>query len=182
MSLILGFAGLLASGKGTSADYLKEQHGATTYRFSTILRDILDRVYLEQTRDNLIRISEVMRGNFGEDLLAKAMAGDVANDNTPIIVVDGIRRMADIEHLQKLPNFHLVEIFADPEIRYERLIKRTENNDDQSKTYEQFLADHKRSTELSILDVVKEASIHIDNNGSLADLHTQLDSLITAHT
>lgn len=179
MSIILGFSGLLASGKGTSAEYLKHKHNASTYRFSKILRDILDRVYVDQTRDNLIRVSEVMRDTFGEDLLAKAMAGDVQNDDSAVIVVDGIRRMADIEHLQKLPNFVLVEIFADPEIRYERLIKRSENSDDQTKTYEQFLADHERSTEKSILDVVKKATKRVNNNGSFEELYQQLDKLVT---
>lgn len=176
--IILGFSGLLSSGKGTAAKYLAKQHGASTYRFSTMLRDTLDRYYLPHTRDSLIKVSEFMRETFGEDILAKTMASDVEKDTNKLIVVEGIRRMADIEYLQKLPGFVLVEIFGEPELRYERLIQRGENSDDNTKTYEQFLEDHKRSTEVSILDVVKHATVKVNNNGSLQDLHDQLDKLV----
>ncbi|HYE60206.1 MAG TPA: AAA family ATPase [Candidatus Kapabacteria bacterium] len=175
--VILGFSGLLASGKGTAAKYLEEKHGASTYRFSTMLRDALDRFYLPHTRDNLIKISEILRGTFGEDLMAKTMAGDVEKDPNPLVVVEGIRRMADIEYLKRIPGFVLVEIGADPKIRYDRLIQRSENADDKTKTYEAFLQDHERSTEKSIPEVLTHATEHVDNNGSMEDLHTQLDTL-----
>ena len=180
--VILGFTGLLASGKGTAAEYLKTAHQASHYRFSTILRDIAKRIYTKETRDNMIKLSECLRAAFGEDILAKTMAQDVKNDTNKIIVVEGIRRLADIEYLNKLPHFVLVEIFADPKIRYERLIKRGENADDTGKTYEQFLADHQRSTELSILDVTKRAEEHVDNNGNLNKLYKQLDKLVKKYT
>ncbi len=175
---IIGLTGLLASGKGTCAAYLEQTFGAKSYRFSTILRDILDRVYVEHTRDHLIKISESLRNDFGEDVLAKTIAHDVQEDSHQLIVVDGIRRMADIAYLQAIPGFVLVDVSADPRIRYERLIARSENADDQKKTYEQFLADHERSTELSILEVIQHSTEHIDNNGDKQDLHRQLTTLI----
>lgn len=176
--VVLGFTGLMASGKGTAAKYLEEKYGAANLRFSTILRDVADRLYVPQSRDNLIKMSEVLRGNFGEDLLAKVMAGDAAKNSQSIIIVEGIRRPADIIHLSAMPHFVLVEIFAEPQTRYKRLVAREENTDDTTKTYEQFLADHQRSTELSILEVIPLAKEKIDNNGTLEDLHRQLDNLI----
>lgn len=180
--VILGFTGLIASGKGTAAKYLEEKHGAATYRFSTMLRDILNRIYVEQTRDNLIRLSEFIRSAYGEDVMAKTIGKDAQKDERKIIVIEGVRRLADISYLSQLPNFVLVEIFADPKTRFERLIKRGENTDDTKKTYEEFLADHQRSTELSILDVIKEAQEKIDNNGSWDSLHQQLDNLVAKYT
>lgn len=176
--LILGFTGLMASGKGASAEYLKNKYGAGTHRFSTMLGNVLDRFHLEHNRDNLIKISELVRTGFGEDIMAKTMANDVKKDNSGIIVVEGIRRMADIEYLKKINNFILIEIFADIEKRLERMHKRGEKSDDQTKTMEQFKADHQRSTELSILEVAKEATEVIDNNGSLENLYANLDTLI----
>ena len=175
---ILGFVGLLASGKGTAAKYLEEKYYADTFRFSTMLRDLCNRIYIEQSRDNLIKMSEIIRGTFGEDTMAKVMAEDAKNAKSNITIVEGIRRMADIEHLSKLPNFILIEIFANPKTRYERLIKRGENSDDNNKTYEEFLKHHKRQTEMSIPEVAKNATEKIDNNGSIEDLHQQLDNLV----
>ncbi len=180
--VIFGFAGLIASGKGTVASYFEEQHQASTYKFSTMLRNLLDRIYVPQNRDNIIKISEAIRTLFGEDIMAKTIAHDVDNANNTIIVVDGIRRLADIEYLKKLPHFVMVEIFANPETRYTRLTQRGENADDTTKTYEQFLNDHQRSTELSILEVIPFAKERIDNNGTEADLYRQLDDLVKKYT
>lgn len=179
--IVFGFTGLLSSGKGTAAKYLEEKYNARTYRFSTKLRNLLDCLYIEHSRDTMIEMSEAVRSIFGEDIMAKAMAKDVIYDDTPIIVVEGIRRPADIAYLKELPNFILVEIFAEQKTRYERLIKRDENADDNSKTYEQFLADHQRPTELSIAEVTPEAKERIDNNGTFEDLYQQLDKLIAKY-
>jgi dephospho-CoA kinase len=176
--VILGFAGLMASGKGTAAAYYQKKYGATTYRFSTILRGLLDRLYLEHSRDNLVKMSEIIRTTFGEDIMAKAIAGDASADNNNIIIVEGIRRMADITYLSKLPNFVLVEIFAEPATRHYRITQRRENNDDATKTFEQFMEDHKRSTEITIPEVISHATEHIDNNGTMQDLEKNLDTLL----
>lgn len=179
--LILGFVGLPASGKGTAAEYLQKKYRASTYRFSTMLFDLLQRIYVETNRDNLIKMSEAIRGTFGEDTMAKVMAKDVANDTNNLIVIDGIRRMADIEYLSKLPNFILIEIFAEPRARYERVIQRSEKADDKTKTFEQFMEDHKRSTEMSIPEVAGHANEHLDNNGTAEELYKKLDDLITKY-
>lgn len=176
--IVFGFTGLPASGKGEAAKYFENQHGAKTFRFSTMLRDLLGRVYLEHSRDNMIKMSEAVRGKFGEDIMARVIAEDVSKENVELIVVEGIRRMADIEYLKRLPNFVLVEIFADMDKRLERIQKRGENPDDATKTMEQFKADHARSTEITIPEVVGQAKEHVDNNGSVQDLRANLDSLL----
>ncbi len=176
--VILGFVGQISSGKGTISKYYQEKYNASCYRFSTILRDLLNRIYTEQNRDNLIKISECVRQTFGENILAKAIAGDADKDQNELVIVDGIRRMADIEFLSKLPNFTLIKIEADPKIRWERLVQRSENSDDKTKTFEEFLADHQRSTELTIPEVMSHATEAINNDGDLNNLHKQLDELL----
>jgi dephospho-CoA kinase len=175
---IIGLVGLIACGKGTVAKYLAEKYQAGTYRFSTILRDVLKRIYVPESRDNMINLSESLRQTFGQNLLAKVITEDALNDPKEIVVVEGIRRLEDIEHLKKLPNFTLVEISADPETRFQRLATRGENSDDATKTYEQFLADHKKPTEITIPAVIELATEHIINNGSRDDLAKQIDELV----
>lgn len=176
--IIIGFVGLLASGKGTSATYLNSKYKAGSYRFSSILGDICSRLYLQKNRDNLIKLSEAVRSIFGDNILAETIANDAINDQNNIIVIDGIRRLGDIEKLKNLKNFILVEIFADSEKRYNRLVERKEKTDDATKTYEQFLDDHKRSTEISINDVLPLAKEKIDNNGTFEQLYSQIDALV----
>jgi len=180
--VIFGFTGLIACGKGTAAKYLEEKYNASTYRFSTMLRDVLDRFYLPHTRENMVSMSEYIRNKHGEDIMAKTMAKDVENDTNDVIIVEGIRRMADIEYLNTLPNFVLVKIEATPEKRYERIIQRGENSDDNTKTYEEFLKDHERPTEMTIPEVMGHATETVNNETDLQDFQGQLDHLVKKYT
>jgi len=176
--IIIGLVGQIASGKGTVANYLEKNHQATTYKFSTMFRDILKRAHQEITRENMQGLSTVMRNQFGEDLLAKVMAEDVKNDRGQVIVVDGIRRMADIKYLKELENFKLVAITAKPEIRYERLLKRKENAGDDQKTYEQFLTDQNNEADAEIPVVMATSTAELNNDGDLQELHKQIEKII----
>ena len=84
MKIILGLAGEISSGKGTITKYLTDKYGASSCRFSTMLRDILDRLYMEHSRENMQKLSTMLRQNFGEDVLAKVMSEDVKKDDNKI--------------------------------------------------------------------------------------------------
>ena len=177
--IIIGLVGQIASGKGTVAQYIEEKYNANTYRFSTSLRDILDRLHCEIDRTTLQSLSTALRQSLGEDLLAKVITKDVEKDKNEVIVVDGIRRMADIQYLKNLENFILVKIVADPKIRYERLIKRTENAGDTKKTYEEFLSDQKKEADAEIPVVMEKTQIELNNNKNFEDLYKQIENLIS---
>jgi len=176
--IIFGFVGQMASGKDTAANYLEEKYNGKNFSFSDMLGDVLKRYHLELNRDNYIKASEAMREYFGDEIMSKTLAEDIKNDEHQIISISNVRRPNDVKYLKDLPGFVLVEISADPKVRYERLTKRGEKSDDNNKTFEQFLEDHKRSTELTIDEIASQATEHIDNNGSLEDLYRQLDELI----
>lgn len=176
--IIIGLAGEMACGKGTAAKHIQKEHKASSYRFSTMLRDVLNRLYIEQTRENVAGISTILRQKFGEDLFAKVMAEDVKRDSDDIIAIDGIRRMADIEYLKKIPEFKLIYIEADIKRCYERIIHRGENSDDNGKTFDEFVKEHELETELQIKDLKNYADYVIDNNGDYNHFYQQIDKII----
>lgn len=176
--VILGLAGEIASGKGTAAKYIIEKKNGSTHRFSTALRDIVKRIYLEENRENLQTISTALRQHFFGDILSMVISKDVENDTSKIIAIDGVRRLADIEYLKKLPSFKLVYIEADMEKRYERITGRGENADDAQKTFDQFKKDHEKEAELQIKELKDQADFVINNNGSYEDLYKQVDEII----
>jgi dephospho-CoA kinase len=178
MKIILGLAGEIASGKGTAAKYICEKHFGSAHRFSTSLRDVAHRMHLEENRENLQRISTIFRENFFDDILSSVIAEDVKDDKNEKIAIDGVRRMADIAYLKKLPEFKLVYIEADIQKRYERIIQRGENSDDAKKTFEEFEKDHKREAEQQIKELKKHSDFVIDNNGSFEELYDQIDKII----
>lgn len=176
--IILGLAGEMASGKGTAARYIMEKYPCTEHRFSTALRDVLNRLYLEQTREHLSHLSTTLRKTFGEDLLAKVIFHDVQKDEKDLVVIDGVRRIDDIVHLRTLPHFKFVYIETDMRMRYERIIQRAENADDAGKTFEQFQQEHQLETELQIPKLKEIADFVLDNNGTTAELYRQVDAVI----
>ncbi len=176
--IIIGLTGQIACGKGVIKKFLIEKYKASDYRFSTILRNILDRLDIEQSRKNMQKISIALRKTFGENVLAKAMAKDADEDKDDFIVIDGIRRMADIKYLKNVKGFFLVSVKADKKIRYQRVVQRNENKGDNKKTFAQFLNDEKQETELEIPKTMKKANFVIDNNGTWEELWEQIHQLV----
>jgi len=177
--LVLGFVGKLASGKAVCQKYISEKYGATSTKFSTPLRDILNRLYLPISRENLQSLSLDLRNRFGGDVLARVITEDAKNSASEIIVIDGVRRLEDISSLKDLPGFHLISIDADPQTRYERMKTRNENAGDAEKTFKQFIEDGEREAERQIPETMATAHYHLDNNGSQEDLYDQIDKIIT---
>ncbi len=175
--IIIGLAGEIASGKGTVAKYVVEKYNGGAHRFSTMLRDVAKRMYLEENRENLQKISTIFRENFFDDILSSVIAKDVENDEHEIVAIDGVRRMADIAYLKKLQGFKLVYIDTSLENSFKRITERNENSDDGNKTFEEFKKDHEREAELQIKDLKNKADFVVDNNGSYENLYAQIDKM-----
>jgi len=176
--IILGLIGQLAAGKGTVTNYLKKNHLAVSFRYSDPLRKTLEIFDLDISRDNMQTLSTILRHNFGENLLAKAMLKQGNNSDAEIVVIDGIRRFTDIENFSSLENFYLVYISTDQEIRYKRYILRNENIGDDSMTFEEFVKKDQAEADRQVPEVAKKANLKIDNNGSLEELYEQIADIL----
>jgi len=176
--IILGIIGEISAGKDTLAEYLKLKHNATHYRFSEPLRDILVRLHIEINRHNLQNLSTMLRQLFGQNVLAKTICEDFKN-GVNMAVITGIRRPGDVDYFFNMPNFKLLYVTADIKIRYSRMLRRKENNDDNYKTFEEFIEDNKAEAELQIPLVSQKADFTIDNSGTLEELYIKIDQIIT---
>ena len=177
--IIIGIAGKIAAGKDTVANYLINQYGAQQLKFSKVLRDILQRIYKDISRENMQKMSTMLRNTFGDDLLANVIYNDILNSNEKMIVIDGVRRLTDIEILRSLPEFKLLFIDTDIENRYQRLIQRNENIDDRNKTFDDFQKEDQAEAEINIDKLKSIADYIIDNNGNIDNLYKQIDKIIT---
>ena len=176
--LILGLVGEIASGKDTVAAYLKKNYRSETVSFSQPIRDILDRLYLPQTRTNMSELGIGLRQTFGQDLLSKVIAEEVKNSQQKIVSLPNVRLASDLIYLKKLPGFYLIHIDTEQKTRFQRLKKRTQNADDQNKTWPEFLRDSRLPTETKIRHLAKKARYQLDNNGSFSQLYRQINELI----
>jgi dephospho-CoA kinase len=178
--IIIGLVGDLAAGKGTFCSYVQEKHGAHTYRFSNILRDLLTRLYLPLNRTNLQDISTLLRERFSQDILSKVIAEDVNHDSGSLIAIDGIRRPSDITYLKEHPGFHLVYITADQKLRWERMVTRNENTGDAAKTLEEFAKDEQAEADKLIKDLGSQAEFKITNNAGFPEFYNEIERILTA--
>jgi dephospho-CoA kinase len=176
--IIIGLVGQVACGKEAVKKYIAKKYNTQDCRFSTPLRDVVKRLDIPESRENLQKISTILRAGFGEDLLAKVISLDASKLDSEIVIIDGVRRMADIKYLKDLPNFYLIKVDADPKIRYERMKARNENTGDKDKTFEQFMTDQNNEAEKEIPVVMDFAKIGINNNGTLEELYEKSDKII----
>ncbi len=176
--IIIGIVGEMGSGKSTVTNYIKERYKASSYKFSDILKDILEKLSLPVTRENLIDLFLILASRFGEEVLARPMKKAVDTDTNSYIVVEGIRRPANISLLQELPHFYLIGITSDTRVRFDRIHNRHERSDDQELNYHEFLEDHKKETEIYALQMAEQAQFQITNNGGTKELYEQIDEVL----
>lgn len=176
--IILAITGEISAGKGEMARYIEKKHKGLALTFSRPLRDVLDRLHLDQTRKNVQDISIALRQFFGENILSQTIVQDVKKSRKKLVAIDGMRRMADVKNLRKIGKLKIVYIEADPETRFKRLKKRGENVGDRSKSYKKFLSDHEKETEKTILALKKKSDFVIENNGTKKEFHKNIDRII----
>jgi len=178
--IIIGLTGKIACGKGVTKKYILSKYGdrAADYRFSTILRDILKRLAVETGRENLQKVSLALRTEFGDDILAKAIAKDIKEDKHEIVVIDGIRRLNDIKYLRLIHGFILIRIVSEEKLRFMRVVFRNENPGDDQKTYEDFLNDEKAEAEIEIPRVMAKAEMEIYNEDTMVELERNIDKVL----
>ncbi len=178
MKLVMGVVGPQGSGKGTVVKYLVEKYGAEQLRFGQPLQDILDRLYIPTSRPNYAKLFEGLNSSFGAEILVQAVMKDAEKHSANFIAIEGFRRWPEVESFREIPNFTLVFINAEPEIRYKRMIQRNEKAGEKDLTYEQFLDQEKLSTEVDIMDIGKTADFVLNNNGTFDELDWQIDEII----
>ncbi len=105
MKIVIWFTWEMWCGKDTATAYIQEKLGWVKFKFSQSQRDILDRIWVEQTRENISAVSTFIREAFWQDLLSKIMKKDVLESSEDVILIDWVRRQSDIVYLTQIPEF-----------------------------------------------------------------------------
>ena len=121
---------------------------------------------LIESREKLQSISTIVRELFGEDTFARKMMEDISSIKSPIVIVEGIRRRADIAALSPMPVFVSVFIEAPIEKRWEWNKQRNENVGDSAMSFDEFCQKDQAETELEIASLKEAADWVILNHGT----------------
>lgn len=174
--------GHILAGKGAVSEYLRSK-GFAKFVYSDILREELKKRSLEINRDNLVSVANELRAEHGPSVLSKKIVEKIKRDGIQDAVIEGSRNPAEIQELKDSLNCAVLSIEAQREIRFKRMLSR--NRDDDPKTFEEFIKVDERdlgkdqpSTGNQVQKCIDMADYHIENNGSLEDLHRKIDSLL----
>jgi dephospho-CoA kinase len=175
---IIGLVGPKGSGKGTLAKRLKTKYSARVVTFSDILSDVLEILNIDRTRVNQIYLSVALREQFGYEVLANALKArvDKMKGGAPI-VIDGIRFTQDFKPWKNLPNFTLISLDADIKERFNRIKRRSKNNEEKSLTWAKFQKEESMPTEVSFKKLARQAKYQINTNTTLKETYRQLEGI-----
>ncbi len=179
--LIIGITGTNGAGKGTVVEYLVEKEGFVHFSARAYITEILKKKGMVPDRENLISMGDELRRKYGPSALAILLFEEAVKTNKNCII-ESIRTVGEIEELKKKGEFYLLAVDADPEIRYERIVKRGSDTDKMS--YEKFREMEKLETEnedpnkMNIFACMKRADYVLKNNGTKEELFEQVKEVL----
>lgn len=179
---VIGVVGKIGSGKDEVLKYLKARYGVPYISTGDIVREIAEKEGLPPTRENLETISEQCFLELGKGCFVRMAAGEIKKRGWGTAGISGIRAPADVKALKELfgGDFALLRVeVKDPELRFQRVLRRHEGRDPEK--YQEFLVQDRSEEEIfHISRTASMADLAVNNDGTLDDLHRQVDKLVSA--
>jgi len=169
VTLVVGLVGEIAAGKGEAVKFLQKEYKSEVYRFSDVLKELLERLSMDVTRENLQALGRVLRVLFGDNILVEALKQDISSSNADLVVVDGVRYHVEAEMVRSFENNILLYITAPEDVRYQRVLSRATRGE-KNITLEEFKRNEENETERAIKKVGESTDKVIENTGSIKEL------------
>lgn len=182
MKYVIGVVGENGAGKDTFSAFFTAAAAPLSVKrmkFSDVLLDTLTMWGIEPTRANLQNLAIIMDKEYGKGSLTRAVNARVREDESDIIILEGVRWKSDIPMIRSFRNSKLIYVTADPEIRFERMKKRGEKAREINLTRKRFLNEEKAGTEIEIPKIGKRADFILENNDSLIDFRKKVDAVVS---
>lgn len=174
--MIIGIAGTLGAGKGTVVEYLKER-GFSHYSVSGMFKAILESQGQVARREAYTWLGDSFRelGPAGPIAIQFAMARHEKGN----VIIESIHDVPEAEFLKE-KGAVIIGVDAPLELRYERIQGRGSEKDNVSFAEFRNIAAHEEQGggKHNINQVMKMADYMITNNGTLEELHEQVDAVL----
>jgi dephospho-CoA kinase len=136
---------------------------------------------LEATRNQLRLTANILREKYGDDYVVRQAYEDAKNDNATNVIIESIRAVAEAKYLKEQDGI-LLAVDADQKLRFERVQERRSITDQVD--FATFAAHEKLESNdpnphgMQKAKVMEMADYTITNNGSLEELHTQIEVVL----
>ncbi len=182
--MILGITGTDGAGKGTVVDYLIKEKGFLHFSASGFISKEIERQGLPISRNQQRLTGNELRSKFGNDVTVTAAFKEFEGNINDNVVIESIRTVAEAVTLKNRGG-KLLAVDADQALRYERVQERRSDKD--QVTYEQFLKHEELEKNdpdphgMQKAKVMEMADYTINNQGTLEDLHTQIEAFLAQY-
>jgi len=178
--MIIGITGTDGAGKGTAVEYLATK-GFTHYSSRSFIVAEIQRLGLESTRNQMRLTANELRAKYGNEFVVKQAYEKARAEQNDKVVIESIRALAEAEYLKSQDGI-LLAVDADVQLRYERVQDRRSDSD--KVTFAEFVAHEELEKNdpdpngMQKASVIAMADYTITNNGTLEDLHAQVDEFL----
>jgi dephospho-CoA kinase len=174
--VVVGVAGMPGSGKDVFRRAVQRM-GYPVVIMGDVVREEVKQRNLEPTPENLGKTMLNLRELDGPAAVAKRCIPKLKKATEKLVAIDGIRSLAEVEEFKKhFPNFIIVAIHSFPETRYKRLFRRRRSDDPTN--WETFMERDQRELGIGMGAVIAAADHTIVNEGTLAQLKTEISKVI----
>jgi dephospho-CoA kinase len=174
--MIVGTAGMPGAGKAVVSRVAKEKDWDIVVMGDVIREETRSRG-LEPTPENIGKIMLKLREEEGTAVVAKRCLPKIAEANSDMVLVDGIRSLAEMYEFEKnFPQFILIAVHSSPETRFERLFRRKRSDD--SAGWGGFVDRDLRELSVGQGSVIALADYMIVNEGTLEECKARIREVL----
>jgi dephospho-CoA kinase len=182
--IIICLTGMPGAGKSTVANSLKDK-GFLVITMGDVIREEALRLNLDLNDTNLGKLMIKMRNEIGLGAIAelvikkiKAEVGSTGSGYPTVVVVDGVRSIAEIKVLKRIGNVRLLAIHASADIRFVHIKER--RRPDAPLARNDFQERDRRELDVGISEAIALADEAISNNNlSINQLKTAAFEIVT---
>jgi dCMP deaminase len=177
--MIIGLTGKNGAGKTEVSQYLVSR-GFEYHSLSDEIREEVKKRGMEITRDVLTEVGNELRSQFGAGVLAERVLRRLGHERN--YVIDSIRNPTEVLALKRRKDFVLMALNAAEAVRFAR--SRLRGRENAPQTIEQFIEEENRElrsdnpASQQLIATEKMAGLSVKNDGSLEDLHQQLNQVL----
>lgn len=177
--MLIGITGTNGSGKGAVVEYLVSKKGFSRYSGRSVILETLEERHLPHKRGTLRDVANDLRKEHGPAYIMERLYG-MAKDDTNA-VLESVRTIGEAEFL-KSKSAVIIAVDAKKETRYERVLSMSHDQAPISFQDFEIMEDREMSSsdpwDMNVFGVMQLADAHIMNDGTLEELHLQIDTAL----
>ncbi len=167
-------AGMPGAGKSMAIQEFEKKNIPIVEMGDVIREETKNRGY-DPNPENTGKIACKLRKELGDDAIAKLCVEKIRKIDQDLIVVDGVRSLAEKERFEKDldENIEILSIHSDPKTRYKRLKER--GREDDPENWEEFNKRDLRELNFGIGKVIALSDHIIVNDSTIRNLRLEVE-------